>query len=153
MSVDNSVRCRNCRFVCHNKTNDLYFCRIRATVESNEVGEDYWCGEFKRKLIHDEDNRNLEPQKLVVRECGNCMHVRTEKLKSGDALPEHDKHFCTYNPPVIVMNENDHRAHTLFSSVDKESGCSKFRSREIVIEEEPQNVLTPGKRAITLGDS
>ena len=143
--MDNSVKCGNCRF-CY--TGNLYAhqCRKHAAKgdESTSVGKNHWCGEFKRKLIHEEGNRNLEPQKLVAKICGNCIHFRTE---GGIAVSKIESGSCAYNPPSM-LNSNI----SMFPKVNKISSCSKFRSREIVIEE-PQNVLTSGKRAITLGDS
>ena len=139
--MDSSVKCGNCRFF-----HDIGYCRKKSPAEgpSYRINEDHWCGEFKRKFIHEEDNRNLKPQNLVVQECGNCIHFRTaggvEILKITDG-------FCAYNPPSM-LNSNI----SMFPKVNKKASCSKFRAREIIIEE-PQNVLTPGKRAITFGDS
>ena len=140
--MDNSVRCGNCRFF---KAGDTYsWCRKNAPPEiklepaSLVITEDYWCGEFKRKLIHEEDNRNLEPQKLVVRQCGNCIHF---EIQGGN---------CTYNPPIKIITDDG--SGTFFPRPSKTFCCSKFRAREIIIEG-PQNTLTTGKRAITLGDS
>lgn len=153
--MDDSVKCGNCRFF-HN--GDMYnYCRKNARKDGGwpEVGESSWCGEFKRKFIHEEDNRNLDPDKLVTRKCGHCLHARIE-AKPGEAIPEHPKYICTYNPPVMLVANLDNvytKAHTMFPHVDYESLCSKFRVKEIIIEEKPQNILTPGKRAITLGDS
>ena len=139
--MDNSVKCGNCRFF---HIGDMYtFCRKHAAKgdESTSVGENHWCGEFKRKLIHEEGNRNLEPQKLVKQECGNCIHFRIEGGEIGN---------CTYNPPIKIVDGVS--SGTFFPRPSKTFCCSKFRAREIIIEE-PQNVLTPGKRAITFGDS
>ncbi len=149
-NMDSSVKCGNCRFFYSGTSS----CRKRAP---NHAGfpttyEEKWCGEFKRKFIHEEDNRNLEPQKLVKRQCGNCIHFRTQKDIS---IKEAKSGYCTYNPPsLFIYNSGASSAtsHTEFPSVKKGSCCSKFRAREIVIEE-PQNVLTQGKRAITFGDS
>ncbi len=152
--MDSSVKCGNCRFVFVGDYN--LYCRKNVLGESGfpQTYEGFWCGEFKRKLIHEEDNRNLDPDKLPIRQCGNCIHCRVED-KPGEAIPEHQKYICTYNPPVIVMDNvsgPNAKAHTMFPHVDKESSCSKFRVKEIIINEEPQNVLTPGKRAITFGN-
>ena len=155
--MDSSVKCGNCRFFV--RGTGLGFCRKMSPQNngvSTQISEDFWCGDFKRKLIHEEDNRNLDPDKLVTRKCGHCIHCRKEIPKSVDALPEHTKYICVYNPPIMLVANIDDtytKAHTLFPHVGKESYCSKFRVKEIVIEEEPQNILTPGKRAITLGDS
>ena len=148
--MDNSVKCSNCRFLFISEGNILY-CRKKSSL-SYQVKEDYWCGEFKRKFIHEESNRNLNPDVLVVRQCGNCVYLKQEIQEEGAPAPEHIKYICTYNPPIIIMESTTNRAHTVFPSVNKKSSCSKFRAREIIIEE-PQNVLTSGKRAITFGDS
>ncbi len=136
--MDNSVKCGNCRF-CYTGVVNVY-CRKKLTTgegSTTQVKLDFWCGEFKRKFVHEESNRNLEPQKLVVRQCGNCIHYKGS--------------LCTYNPPIKIVISSS--SGTYFPSVSKEFSCSKFRAREIIIEEEPQNVLTTGKRAITFGDS
>ena len=156
--MDSSVKCGNCRF-CFIGSLNLY-CRknIPKGDGSTKVSDLFWCGEFKRKLIHEEDNRNLDPDKLPIRQCGNCIHCREEKHKSDEAMPEQPKYICSYSPPMPVYrimeltSDPDSSVQTLFPYVDKESCCSKFRSKEIIINEEPQNVLTPGKRAITFGN-
>ena len=148
--MDSSVKCGNCRFFYSGTSS----CRKRAPGHAGfpTTYEEKWCGEFRRKFIHEEDNRNLDPQKLVERQCGNCMYCRKEIPNTVDALTQPPKNICTYNPPIIIMESTTNRAHTVFPSVNKKSCCGKFRAREIVIEE-PQNVLIHGKRAITFGDS
>ena len=152
--MDSSVKCGNCRFFYSGTSS----CRKRAPGHAGfpTTYEEKWCGEFKRKFIHEEDNRNLEPQKLVKQECGNCIYLRIEKPSEGCAIPEHPTYICTYNPPVVFVyttGSDNNKRYSTFPNVVKESSCSKFRAREIIIEEEPQNVLTHGKRAITFGDS
>ncbi len=147
--MDSSVKCGNCRFSWIS-SGDYLYCRKNPAFSTGRdskfpvVDDDNWCGEFKRKLIHEEDNRNLEPQKLVKRQCGNCKHFQTEK---GAKIKDIEGGFCAYNPPILTGARDMH-----FPRIHKESSCSKFRAREIIIEE-PQNVLTSGKRAITFGDS
>ncbi len=141
--MDNSVKCGNCRFF----HIDVSECRKIARMDGGfpKTYKEKWCGEFKRRLIHEEGNRKLDPQKLVAQICGNCIHFRTE---NGVAVSKIDMGFCAYNPPILTGTKGLH-----FPRINKKASCSKFRAREIIIEEEPQNVLTPGKRAITLGDS
>ena len=143
--MDNSVKCGNCRFVSVN-TNNAYHCRKNARIDGGfpVVYESWWCGEFKRKFIHEESNRNLEPQKLVKRQCGNCKYFQTE---GGAAVKDVEAGFCAYNPPVLTGTRGMY-----FPRIHKVSSCGKFRAREIIIEE-PQKTLAPGKRAITFGDS
>jgi hypothetical protein len=151
--ADNSITCKNCRFS-YTSVWGTFYCRKNAPTSSTpkfpHIQLDDWCGEFKRKFVHEEENRKLQPGArnfgaTLTKCCGNCEHFRIEEEVPMEDI-EHG--LCTRNTPS-VMGVTDIVA-TSFPKVNKLSCCSKFRSRNIFVEEENENPLTPGKRAIRL---
>lgn len=143
--MDNSVKCGNCRFF--HREDDNFFCGKNAPTVGGRlmITAEYWCGEFKRKFIHEEENAKLPPDAVQQKSCGGCVHF---KIRDGISVDKPLIGHCIYNPPTIMGNVSSN--FTTYPNVVESDYCGKFRARKIIIDDTAAKTYTKGVRAITL---